>query len=165
MKKIILVLGAPNDEEGNLGQIALDRLNSACAIYKVNEGFSILCTGGFGVHFNTSELPHAYYAKRYLISKGVKEEDFLKSPLSSNTVDDFRMTKQLIKDVKPTVLLIVTSDFHMERAKILHNIILHSPNTIFIPVKSSLNEDELSPLRLHEEKAIEELKINNYLIY
>lgn len=123
MRHVILTLGAPNDQEGNLGQIAKDRLDCVLDIYHANENSLILCTGGFGSHFNISANPHAYYAKKYLISKGVAKEAFLESPLSSNTVDDFRMIKDMILEINPTILFVITSDFHIKRAKILHNII------------------------------------------
>ena len=42
--------------------------------------------------FNPTSLPHAYYSKQYLLHKGVKENDFLEFVLSSNTVEDFRMS-------------------------------------------------------------------------
>lgn len=165
MTNVILILGAPNDQEGNLGQIAKDRLDCAFDIYQANENSLILCTGGFGSHFNTSANPHAYYAKKYLIGKGVAKEFFLESPLSSNTVDDFRMTKSMILKINPTVLFVITSDFHIKRAKILHNIIISFPRVAFIPAKSSFSDQELETLILHEKIAIQELEDNNYILY
>lgn len=165
MRHIILILGAPNDQDGNLGQTAKDRLDCAFDIYHANENSLILCTGGFGSHFNTSANPHAYYAKNYLISKGVAKEAFLESPLSSNTVDDFRMTKSIILKINPTILFVITSDFHIKRAKILHDIIISFPRIAFIPARSSLSEKELEKLVLHEKIAIQELENNNYVLY
>lgn len=165
MNHIILVLGAPNDESGNLSQIALDRLECAYSLYTNNEHTRILCTGGFGEHFNKSIQPHAYHAKRFLISKGVREADFLEFASSSNTVEDFRKSKSIIEKESPAILLIVTSDFHMERVKILHDLILNYPAVVFIPAKSSLMEIELIPLINHEKKAIKQLRDNNFVLY
>lgn len=165
MKHIILVLGAPNDKEGNLGEIAKNRLDCAFEIYLANENSLILCTGGFGEHFNTSKYPHAYYAKKYLMNRGINEKDFLESPLSSNTVDDFRMTKSMITELNPNILFVVTSDFHIKRAKILHDIIINFPHVAFIPARSNLTEMELESLKSHEALAIKELADNNYILY
>lgn len=76
MKYIILLLGAPNDEQGRLSQMAQDRIDCAYNLYANNEHMTFLCTGGYGQHFNTTNRPHAYYAKQALIKKGVREEDF-----------------------------------------------------------------------------------------
>lgn len=165
MNHLILVLGAPNDENGKLSQIALDRLSCACSLYKYNKNARILCTGGFGEHFNKSPQPHAYHAKCFLVSKGVRECDFLEYSSSSNTVEDFRKSKSVIENEHPDTLLIVTSDFHVERVKILHNLIIGYPATLFIPARSSLTEIELAPLIDHEKKAIQELIDNNYVLY
>lgn len=164
-KNIILVLGAPNDENGNLSPMALDRLDCALNLYTYNENVRFICTGGFGQQFNTTSFPHGYYSKQYLLRKGVKEEAFLEFVLSSNTVEDLRMSKQIIEKEQPDVLLIVTSDFHMKRVKILHDIIMHYPATIFIPALSSLTAQELLPFLQHEQQALRELQANNYILY
>lgn len=165
MNHIILVLGAPNDEYGNLSKIASDRLECAYSLYLNNDNSRILCTGGFGEHFNKSTQPHAFHAKRFLMNKGVPECTFLDYAPSSNTVEDFKKSKPIIEKEHPDTLLVVTSDFHMQRVKILHNIIINYPSAIFIPAKSSLTETELIPLIIHEEKAIKQLKANNFILY
>jgi len=165
MKYLLLVLGAPNDVHGNLSNIALDRLNCAYDFYRFNDSVKILCTGGFGKHFNTTDKPHAHYAQSFLISKGLKDSVLSEYVPSSNTVDDFRMSKDLILTLNPSLLIIITSDFHMERVRILHKAILDYSSVIFIAAKSTLAECDLKPLIEHEEAAINELKSNNYRIY
>ena len=81
MKYIILLLGAPNDEQGRLSQMAQDRIDCAYNLYANNEHMTFLCTGGYGQHFNTTNRPHAYYAKQALIKKGVKKIFYLLSYL------------------------------------------------------------------------------------
>ena len=51
MKQIVLTLGAPNDEQGNLSSMAVDRLECTLGLYLHNDGVKILCTGGFGESF------------------------------------------------------------------------------------------------------------------
>ncbi|MBG6062320.1 hypothetical protein IWX83_002118 [Flavobacterium sp. CG_9.1] len=66
MKEILIVLGSPNSDEGKLKDIALDRLNYCVSIFDDKKNL-ILCAGGFGQHFNTTNEPHAKYAMEYLI--------------------------------------------------------------------------------------------------
>lgn len=152
MKHLIMVLGSPNDNSGNLSRIALDRLNCVLDLYKNEKNARILCTGGFGEHFNATDTAHAVYARTYLIRNGVKESDFLPDILSSNTVDDFRMSMEIISENKPETLTVVTSDYHMERVQLLHHLIMNYPSTRFVSAKSSLSPEELAPLIAHEKK-------------
>ena len=165
MKQIILTLGAPNDEQGNLSPMAVDRLECTWGLYLHNDNVKVLCTGGFGESFNTTKFPHAYYSKRFLMKKGVKEHDFLDFALTTNTVEDFRLSKPIIEREKPDLLLVVTSDFHMKRVKLLHDLILNYPHVVFVPAKSSLSGGELAPLVLHEELAIRALQERDFKLY
>ena len=45
MNKTILLLGASNDANGELSQMAIDRLECAYSIYANNSDISFLCTG------------------------------------------------------------------------------------------------------------------------
>lgn len=158
MKSIILLLGSPNDENGKLSRIAINRIECAYNLYANNKNMVFLCTGGFGEHFNTTNHPHAYYAKSALIERGVKEDDFLPFVLSSNTYEDFEKSKPTIERESPDILFIVSSDFHIERVKILHEKIINYPYSIFLSAKSSLSENELQPLLEHEQNAIKRFK-------
>ncbi|MCC8173625.1 MAG: YdcF family protein, partial [Odoribacter sp.] len=165
MKKIILLLGGVNDEKGILNKMTLNRADCALTIYHYNEDVSFLCTGGFGEHFNTTQHPHAYYVQKYLEEKGVKQKDFLPPVCSANTVEDFRLAKSVIEHYSPELLLVITSDFHMERVKVLHHLLLDYPKTLFIAAHSSLTEDEIKTRLLHEQKALQTLKDNQYKLF
>ena len=69
MKNVIIILGSPNSQKGRLSKIAIGRARKCLEIFNPEKDM-ILCTGGFGVHFNTSEKPHADYLKQYLIKNG-----------------------------------------------------------------------------------------------
>ncbi|WP_455587643.1 YdcF family protein [Bacteroides sp.] len=142
--------------------MAQDRIECAYNLYASNEHMLFLCTGGFGSHFNTTVHPHAFYAKQTLIQKGAKEEDFLPFILSTNTYEDFKISKDIIEKESPDMLFVITSDFHIERVKLLHSRILNYPHVIFLPAKSNLSKEELLPLIEHERNAIRDIKNNRY---
>ena len=171
MKYLILLLGAPNDEQGRLSQMAQDRIDCAYNLYANNEHMTFLCTGGYGQHFNTTNRPHAYYAKQALIKKGVREEDFLPFILSTNMdssevsnilYEDFKISKEIIEKELPDMLIVITSDFHIRRAKLLHDRIINYPHTLFLPAKSNLSEKELLSLIEHEQDAIKAIEENRF---
>jgi len=158
MNNIILVLGAPNDAQGNLSKLAQDRLNCAFNIHLANPSFKILCTGGFGTHFNTTEKPHYFYAYQFLMERGIPEQALEEGVLSTNTITDFQLAKERVLLKKPDMLIVITSDFHMERAQILYKRYINYPKVIFIPAISSFSKEEIARLIEHESHAVKILK-------
>jgi len=150
---ILIVLGAQNSPSGKLSTISISRLDYCVKLY--SKGIMVLCTGGWGRHFNTSNNAHAIYAKRYLLEKGVSEESFLDNALSANTVDDAVKIKSIISKLEHVNLKIITSDYHLQRVKLIFNKILNEFNLQYFGVKSPLEKADLEPLIDHEQKAIE----------
>ncbi|MEN8186260.1 MAG: YdcF family protein [Bacteroidota bacterium] len=152
MKEILIVLGSPNSPSGELSDISKSRLNYCEELYE--KGKLILCTGGWGTHFNTSNNSHASYAKKYLLNKDIPEKDFLEFALSSNTVDDAVKIKSILSNFKNTNLTIITSDYHIDRVKLIFNVILAGYEIKFIGVKSNIDKEIYALLIQHEKKAI-----------
>ena len=157
-----MVLGAPNSPSGELSNIAISRLDYCMGLY--SKGKSVLCTGGWGKHFNTSEEAHCVYAKRYLIKKGVLEDDFLDCALSENTVDDAIKIKPIISELENPDLKIITSDFHLERVQMIFREILKGFNCSFLGAPSNLEKEQLQTLIKHEKEAVA-LILKNGLYY
>ena len=161
-KKIIVSLGAFNSSDGELRVMAKERLNKCVEIY--SEGTPVICTGGWGAHFNTAEKPHAYYSKKYLISQGILEEDIGPLLLSENTVDDAVHIKKHLVNPSEYNITIITTDFHLERVQLIFNEILEGYNLCWIGVKNTLSKEELKSFVAHEKKAIQGI-LKNGLYY
>jgi hypothetical protein len=157
--EVIVVLGSPNFPDGTLGPIALDRLLGCLGIFDPTK-HKILCTGGFGAHFNTSPVAHANYLKDFLIQKGVPSTAFLPLALSSNTVEDAVMSKSILKEVEYKNLLILTSEYHLARVKFIFTEILKDFNLSFNAVTHHSIDDVLEPLIQHEKVALDLLNSN-----
>ena len=158
-KDVLIVLGSPNTPTGELSDISKSRLNY-CKNY-FSEKQLVICSGGWGEHFNTSQHAHATYAKAYLIENGLPEACFLKLALSSNTVDDAVKIKPILETLGDAKLLIITSDYHLERVSLIFKTILKTYDMSFIGVDSSfLDEDHLNNLIAHEKKAIQSILKN-----
>ena len=76
MKTVIIVLGSPNDAQGNLSDIALSRCEQAYGEFVKQPTAFVHCTGGFGA-FNVTDQPHGFYTKQYLMHKGIPADKFL----------------------------------------------------------------------------------------
>ena len=159
MKNIVIVLGSPNSESGDLSDIAKNRLNF-CLQLCLNRSMSILCTGGWGKQFNTTELPHAKYAKDYLISKGLKENQFLDYALSSHTVDDAVKAKEVLEEIECGEITIITSDYHLERVKLVFDEILSGYKKNYVGVANYLPKETEHMLIEHEKESVKSIKEN-----
>ncbi len=161
-KEILIVLGSPNSSTGELSNISKSRLNYCKEIFR--EGKLIICTGGWGKQFNISTKPHGFYAKEYLIGKGLTEKDFLEIALSSNTVDDAVKINPILSNLKNFNLTVITSDYHLNRVKLIFNEILEAYNMGFIGVDSGLKKEKYKLLLKHENTAIQQI-LENGLYY
>lgn len=159
MKSHILVtLGAPNSSEGVLSTISKTRLDYCKEIFK--KGQLILCTGGWGPHFNIASKSHAEFCKEYLLNKGLSKDDFTEIALSKNTVDDAVKIKAILSKFDQVKLTVITSQFHVERVELIFNEILANYEIHFKGVVSGLKTKEIAALKQHEKQAIAKIKQN-----
>jgi uncharacterized SAM-binding protein YcdF (DUF218 family) len=157
MNGIIVILGSPNDDNGNISQITIERCTHAIEIYKKNQNYKFLLTGGFGEHFNRTDKPHTFYAKKYLVSAGIPKNNFIESAKSANTIEDIKISKKIIEKYTPDCLIIVTSDFHYKRTKfLLKNILKDRPFELDCS-KTHLPQIELLQIQKHEKRALNKL--------
>lgn len=158
MDGIIIILGSPNDERGNLSDIAISRLERGMQEYRQREGYKILCTGGFGEHFNTTDRPHAEYSTNYLLQNGIGETDILEIAESQNTAEDAVLAKPIVEKHGAKSLIIVSSDFHMTRVKHIFKKVFKEFDLIFCEAQSNLDEQRQKTLKNHEERELKKIK-------
>jgi len=158
MNRIIIILGSPNDEHGNLSDMAISRLMRGLQEYRQREGYKILCTGGFGEHFNTTDKPHAAYATNYLIQSGLQETDILEIAESKNTAEDAILTKPIVEKHRVKSLIIVSSDFHMKRVKYIFKKVFKGFNLTFYGAKTNFTDQRYRALKNHEERELKKIK-------
>lgn len=112
---LIIILGAPNDDQGRLSPMALGRVALGYARH-CDLGWPLLLTGGVGAHFNRTALPHAHYLQQWLLAQGVPAQAILPFALSRHTGEDALLARPLVAATGARQLLVVTSDFHVARA-------------------------------------------------
>lgn len=157
---IIIVLGSPNDDRGNLSSIALDRCSQALVEYKKNPDYAILPTGGWGAHFNTTDKAHGYYVQQELVDQGIPESAFLPWVESSNTIEDSALARPVLEACAEAELIVVTSDFHAARAKYLFQREYPDRQIRMSTSPTRVTPDDLASLLEHERRALERLKNN-----
>ena len=159
----IVILGAPNDKEGNLSPIAALRAAKGAEELSLHPGYKILLTGGFGSHFNETAFPHWKYARDFLVnSLAVPPDSFLPEAIeSSNTVEDIEKSVPVMEKYGFPEIIFVTSAFHMPRVQYIAGIAM-APYKDRIKYAAasdeSLDKEQLAGLVIHEKKAIAYLK-------
>ena len=156
--KILIVLGSPNSEDGILSPMALLCIQKCMELYDPHS-CKIVLTGGFGVHFNTSNLPHYGHLKKYLLKNGISEEAILELIPSRHSVEDASLSHFILKKYKPKEIIIITSDYHQKRAGLIFETIFAPYNRITVIGANSETIDKalIDPLVSHEHLAFQDL--------
>ncbi|NLD50089.1 MAG: YdcF family protein [Clostridiaceae bacterium] len=96
-----------------------NRLDVGIEYLKANPGLRVVVTGGQGPGENITE---ALAMERYLVNNGIEAERIIKEDKATSTNENIKFTKEILlkstgrSDYK---IMIVTSDFHIMRAKML----------------------------------------------
>lgn len=94
-----------------------DRFFGGIALYKLHKAGRIIFTGG-KLPWQTTSLPEGEILKKYAIEMGVNEKDISITEEVENSAQEAAAVRKLLLQEKPHILL-VTSAFHMPRAKSL----------------------------------------------
>jgi len=157
------ILGAGNDDAGNIDSDAIQRCDLAIEMLVSNKQTQLILCGGFGDHFNIADQQHYKYLKQYI---GSKLSDFEESILgyvdSYNTIDDIQGINALLQPLTTNKikLVIITNDYHVLRASILAKKTITSENvTVQFLSVSSLKAITMLSSRLEHEVS----RIKDYL--
>lgn len=133
--KYIIILGAKvNNETPSLA--LTQRLNAAIPVIKNNPNMKIVVSGGQG---QGESIAEASAMQKYLIQNGIDKKRILIENRSSNTMENLMYSKLIIQkdnkqSVKNTSVTIVTSNFHILRAKMLAKRVGFNPYMIPAPI-------------------------------
>ncbi|MBE0368196.1 YdcF family protein [Pseudoalteromonas aurantia] len=155
MNSAIVLLGSPNNDDGSLSEIAISRCDHALTVFDAKRSHKLLCTGGFGDHFNRTNIAHAEYLRNYMIKKGVPKQAFLENALSRYTYEDATLSQRILKQARIYHIILVTSDFHMPRASYVFKSVLTNCSIEISSADSfALPANKLSQLVAHEAAAM-----------
>lgn len=159
---IILVLGSPNDDQGHLHSIGIERCEYALRLHRANPEWRLLLTGGYGTHFNTTGRPHAHYVREWLVAHGAEPDAFLPYAESRNTLEDASLARPIVLEAGAQLAVVVTSDYHVDRARfVFEREFAGSGVTLLFlatPTDAALCKLDLAALRAHETAALARLR-------
>jgi uncharacterized SAM-binding protein YcdF (DUF218 family) len=162
IRGIIVVLGSPNSEEGELTSVGKERCALALAEYGRRPEWKILLTGGYGAHFNTTDQPHAAYVKAYLVKRGIPSQAIVEFAQSTNTLEDASLAKPIVLKYEVPEIVVVTSDYHLDRACFIFERAFAGTG-VRIQFLASQTDEEAYPFDLeaqkkHEQEAVARLR-------
>ncbi|ABV88651.1 YdcF family protein [Shewanella pealeana] len=160
MSRVILVLGSPNDNQGRLSDIAISRCQAALWQYQLRPDSKVLLTGGFGEHFNQTNTAHALYCQAYLIDHGMPNSAFTDIALSRFTFEDAILSKPIVEEHGFRELCLVTSEFHLPRARLIFSQIFAAQILTYVAATTSCSAAELERLKQHELSVMDREKAN-----
>lgn len=159
---LIVVLGSRNSDDGTLNNMGIERCEVAIVEHRLHPTWFILTTGGYGAHFNTTNKLHGLYVKEYLIAQGVSEKCFLDVVESRSTLEDAALTKPLVSKLGLRNVMIVTSDFHLDRTQYIFERAFLGTGVILSFSVSRTDEVkcgmDIEIQKGHEREALERLK-------
>ena len=162
-RRFIVVLGAPNDERGELLPAAHGRAEAALQRFRRSPASGVVLLGGFGAHFNTTTRPFHEYMEAFLTARGLPAAAIVGRLPTATTIDDAAQCAAFFAPRTaagggPLHLAIVTSDFHVARAHLLFERAFAGQADIeMVAAPSGLPRDELVRALAHESEAIARL--------
>ena len=113
----LLVLGAGVHADGSLSQILESRLQTALQLAQRYPHAQLLLSGGQG---GSEPRAEAEAMRDYLTGHGLPASRLLLESRSRDTLQNMRLSRQLLSGrgvASPALVLLVTSDFHLYRAR------------------------------------------------
>jgi hypothetical protein len=152
---LIILLGASNSDDGMLTADAQSRCDVVLHIIQKDAEARVLPTGAFGHYFNRSNRPHGLYLVDYLRDKGVARDRILPYAPTAGTLEDALFARKVCNDMSVTKVVVVTSDFHMQRTRYIFERLFRSQELEFVSAGTATDTPKE---RASEEKKLRRLQ-------
>ena len=124
INELLVILGNTNDLSGILSDDAHSRVQVAHRFvqnYEHPKCLAIVATGGFGDHFNKSDVPHGRLVSEQIRSLGIGDATLLSHIHSCGTLEDALGVLRIVREStnKISAITVVSSAYHMARVKFL----------------------------------------------
>lgn len=119
------------------------RMQKAAQVYRQRKAELLIATGGIA---GQGVRPESKAMKELAISEGVPEENILLESNAQNTIENALFTRELLWEGGWKRVVVVTSNFHVERAKEIFGRVLPS-----LAIEYEVDIPPLSKLELERE--------------
>ena len=151
---MIIILGGKNNKKGILTDFTINRIEIALKIIK-KQKTKVILSGGY----RFSSISHCTIVKKYLINKYPSiniEKEFIEN---NNTVDEsINIGTYLLKQQYHGNITIITSPWHLPRAKYLFDIVFSRNKLINLNYITYQSNMEMKQYEKEEQKKLKQLK-------
>jgi len=109
----IIVLGAKVRPDGSMSDSLRYRCERALELWKDGVAPGLICCGGKG---GDEPSPEGVVMREYFLRHGVPETRVIEESASVNTIENLRNARAVMEEEGWKTAVIVTSDYHVERA-------------------------------------------------
>jgi puromycin-sensitive aminopeptidase len=137
-----IVLGSGVDAKGNPSQATLLRADAGIQLAKARPELTVILSGGSPPYIEDPAVSEASVMARLFLEQGVSPERLLIEEESRDTIGNAILSAaRYLHGCPPTVLYLVTSPFHMERALLMFRSTL-GPEWDVQPINSGVADDD-----------------------
>lgn len=164
---VLLPLGSTNDHQGLVDGEVWHRAKKTVSLWKslksAGSDVQILMSGGADTSrfFNPLETSHWRFVREVLLQLGVPSQELPDGLEALHTVDEALMSRAhcvAMKDVDTVDLLVITSEFHVARARHLFNVALRDVSNVEVLVLAVPNACAGEKLEAYLKKETETIK-------
>ncbi len=114
----IIVLGFTLKDKKKLPSVLKSRLDTAISLYSNSPESKLIMCGGLSN--SKLKITEAEAMKQYAVSRGIEKRDIIKEDTSTDTIGNaFFIKQRILKPNKWRNIALVTSGYHLRRAKII----------------------------------------------
>jgi len=154
---VLLLLGSPNSDEGDLSPVALAKCRAGLDLLERQPDWQLLPTGGFGEHFNCAALPHWRYVHAWLCEHAVPASRLLDGVDSTNTLDDAVFSRGRLLELYDELpqIRVLTCAYHLKRARWVFDRVFGPRVVQFVVAPDPDDDPTLTALQAHEPRSLE----------
>jgi len=152
---VVICLGDVFTNEKNVEAMKL-RTEKAVEIIKQKKANKIIFTGGFKTRKDLSE---ANFMANIAKNLGISAEKIILEEKAYTTIDNAVYAKKILETEKLRSAIIVTSPYHLKRAKYIFKKVMPQQKLAFVKCRDNLDLAERIEHFLKEEKTLLMLKI------
>lgn len=139
----IIVLGGGINKDGSLPRVVKKRVDRAVELYKKGCASRLIMSGKWGVNSKiTYPCTEAEAMEEYAVLCGARRDDVLVEKKSQDTLGNAYWSKiTFLKPAKWNKFVVVTSDFHVKRAKYIFSKVFGPEYRMsFVGVRTNFSE-------------------------
>jgi len=160
-KNFVVVLGGGIDMQGHLPDHQIERLKKAVELFRKNPDSKIVLSGKYSFLYEKEKPPitEAKAMMIYLTQNGVDKDDLILEEESMDTIGNaYYLKKNYFKNEDFDMLIVITSQYHLERVRYIFSKLFIKSTIEFIAVNDTESENKINQILARQDKLLTKTK-------